>query len=73
MNARSTLIAIFNLKYTLDLAPPEECAYIQKQIDEQIAALQCIVQEPISSINRVINKLYPEWLDGRFPPPSKKD
>jgi len=41
--------------------------YIQQQIDEQISILQCITKEPISSISRVINKRYPEWLDGKWP------
>lgn len=57
------------MKYTLDLASPEDCAYIQKQIDEQMEALQCITKEPVSSLTRVINKRYPEWLDGKFPLP----
>jgi hypothetical protein len=69
MNAKSVLETIFKLKWQLDLAPPEDCAYIQQQIDEQIRALQCITKEPVASLIRVINKRYPEWLDGNFPEP----
>jgi hypothetical protein len=67
MSAPLILIRIFNLKLQQDLAPPEDCEYIQKQIDEQINTLQCIVKEPMSSITQIINKQYPKWLDGQFP------
>ena len=71
MNAPEILQRIFRLKYTLDLASPEDCAYIQRQIDEQIGHLQCIAKEPTASLIRVINKRYPEWLDGKFPLPNE--
>jgi hypothetical protein len=67
MSAKSILTRIFELKFKLDEAPPEDTAYIQKQIDEQLGILQCVVQEPMESIERVIAAKYPEWLDGRFP------
>jgi hypothetical protein len=67
MNAPSILIKVFRLKYQLDLAPPEDCAFIQSQIDEQLGILQCITKVQISSLQRVINKKYPLWLDGKYP------
>jgi len=67
MNAPELLVRIFRLKDKLDVASPEDVDYIQRQIDELIGTLQCIAKEPSESIYRVINKRYPEWLDGKFP------
>ncbi len=66
MNAKSILESIFNLKWQLDLASPEDCAYIQRQIDEQLEHLQSITGLPAASLNRVINKQYSDWLDGKW-------
>ena len=69
MNAKSILQNIFNLKDKLDLATPEDSVYIQRQIDEQIGYLQCITKEPADTLRKVIDKRYPEWLDGKYLPP----
>ena len=67
MNSTSILLRICELKSQQDLAPPEDCGYIQRQIDEQLGSLQCISKEPMASITQVVNKLYVLWLDGKWP------
>lgn len=70
MNARSVTEAICKLRYQLDLANPEDCDYIFAQIDEQLDSLQAITPLPRATIQKTLNSLYQDWLDGKFPPPS---
>lgn len=62
MHGPELLNRILGLKLQIDHAPPEECAALYAELDEQVANLELIAKTTRSAILAVANRRYPEYV-----------